>query len=422
MILDLINKIFWAIAIILIITNSIYFSVKLKWPQLKIIKSIKSIKRSKNQYKISPSDTLVMALSSKIGVGSLSGTALCIYYGGLGTIFWIFTSTIFLSILTYIENALSIIYKDKTNKSGPYYYITKGLKKPILGSIYAITILIAYTFLFPSIQNNTIITLSTSMFNINKVLISLIITTVSGITILKGIKGISEVCNKIFPIMMLIFIVIGSLIIIKNINILPNLFILIIKSAFNKNSISGGVLHTIIIAFQKTVFANESGVGTSAIISGSTDNKDYYLQAQMGVIQTFFINIIVLGITSIIIITSDLNSLNIINGIELTKEAFSYHLGTTGEQLLLLLLSLFSFSTIITVYYYGESSLMFLTHNKKLIVFLKIITIVSIFVGGIINATTIWSLIDIFLAILTIINMYAIHKLKETIITKLSKK
>ena len=424
MIIESINKTLWVIAISLILINSIYFTIKLKSPQFKLIKSLKTLKQSKTINTISAKDTLIMALSSKIGVGSLSGTAICIYYGGIGTIFWIFISSLFLSIITYIENALAIIYKEnlKVPTSGPSYYIKKGLNNKKLGIIYAMAILIAYSLLFPSIQNNTITTLLFDMYNTNKIVISLIITIMAGIIIVKGIKTISNICNKIFPIMMTIFIIIGIIIIIKNINQIPYILISIVKAAFNDNSIKGGTIYTLIIALQKSVFANESGVGTSAIISGTTNNNNYKSQAKIGIIQTYFINFIVLGITSLIIITANINDINLINGIELTKAAFNYHLGNIGELFLLITLLLFSFSTIITIYYYGESSIKFITKNTIATKVLKIITIISIFIGGIITATNIWILIDILLAILTIINMYSIYKLRQVIILKLKEK
>ena len=424
-ILELIKKILWSIAISMIIVNSIYYSIKLHFPQFKLIKTLKCIKKDNKTQNITPKDTLIMTLSSKIGVGSLSGTALCIYYGGIGTVFWIFISTFILSIINYIENALAILYKEKSNntfKGGPQYYIKKGLNNKILSICYAVIILILYIFLFSSIQNNTITTLTTGMYNINKITISLAITTLSGLIIIKGIKGISNICNKIFPIMITIFIVIGAIVIIKNIIILPSIIKAIINEAFNNQSIKGGIIHNIIIAFQKSVFANESGVGTSAIVSASTENNDYYLQAQLGLIQTYFINIIVLGITSIIIITSKEISSNMINGIELTQAAFHYHLGHFGDIILLIILVLFSFSTIITIYYYGESCLEFLINNKKATSILKVITIITIFYGGIIQGKAIWNLIDVFLAVLTIINMYALYKLRQTIVKKLSKR
>ncbi|MDO4368919.1 MAG: amino acid carrier protein [bacterium] len=418
--MEIINKILWTIAISLILVNSIYFTIKLKGPQFKFISLLKSLKIKKTN-NISPLDTLIMTLSSKIGVGSLGGIALAIAYGGLGTIFWIWVSAFFLSIITYIENTLAIIYKEKDGKytkSGPSYYIKKGLQNKALSTIYALIIIITYTILFTSIQNNTITTLTTEIYGLDKILIALIVTILTSIAIIKGIKTISNICNKVFPLMMIIFLTIGLIVLITNLNQIPTLLNTIINEALSKNAISGGIIYTILLAIQKTIFANESGTGTSAIISGTTENNDCKLQGNMGIIQVYFINFIVLTTTALIIGTTKYQNINIINGIELTKYAFSYHLGSFGEIMLLIIIFLFSFSTLITIYYYGENCLKFLTKKKMPIKILKIVTITSIFIGGIIKANIIWLLIDIALAILTIINMYAIYKLKDKIIKK----
>lgn len=422
MAVEYINKILWIVATILILTNSIYYSITLKFPQFRLIQIFKSIKKTSTKTQISPFDTLIMALSSKIGVGSLAGMSIAISYGGLGSIFWIWICALFLSILTYLENSLAIIYKEQDgslNKSGPSYYIKKGLNKKFLSIVYSILIIITYIFLFSSIQTNTITTLSHQMYGFNKLLVSTIIVLLTTIIIIKGIKTISTICNKVFPFMMMIFILTGIIIITINLHQIPFLLQSILSEAFNTQSLTGGLIYTIIIALQKSIFASEAGAGTSAIISGTTENTDYKLQGNIGIIQTYFINFIVLTIIGIIIGLTDFNTIKVINGIELTQYAFHYHLGNFGETILFLILFLFSFSTIITIYYYGESSLKFLTTNKKSIAILKLLTLSALFTGGIINASIIWSFIDIFLALLTIINMYAIYKLKNTIVSKL---
>ena len=421
--LEYFNKIIWIIAISLILLNSVYYSIALKFPQFRLLKILKSLKTKKQKGNISPLDTLIMTLSSKIGVGSLAGIAVAIAYGGLGSIFWIWISSFFLAIITYLENSLAIIYQNKTTppESGPFYYLKKGLNSKSLSIIYSILIIITYIFLFSSIQTNTIVTLTTELFNIDKIILSLVITIAAGIIIIKGIKTISSICNKIFPLMMLLFLILGLIIIIQNIELIPTLFISIITEALNKESLSGGIIYTIIISLQKTIFANESGAGTSAIISGTTINNNYKRQGNLGIVQTYFINFIVLTITAIIIGLTDFQNISIINGIELTKYAFSYHLSTFGELSLLVILFLFSFSTIITVYYYGESSLKFLSKKSKNLKILKICTLLSLFFGGLIKANIIWNFIDIFLGLLTIINMYAISKLKPVLVPKLKK-
>ena len=94
-------------------------------------------------------------------------------YGGIGTVFWIWISTIFLIPISYYETKLGIIYRIKKNNKiigGPQIYIEKNLKKKKLAIIYTLLIIIIYLISFISIQTNTIIT-SISYFYNNKFII-----------------------------------------------------------------------------------------------------------------------------------------------------------------------------------------------------------------------------------------------------------
>ena len=67
-----------------------------------------------------------MSLGTKIGVGSIIGTASSILIGGAGALFWIWIFTIIFSSIIYAESYLGNKYKDKKNNiSGPYFYIKK---------------------------------------------------------------------------------------------------------------------------------------------------------------------------------------------------------------------------------------------------------------------------------------------------------
>lgn len=361
-----------------------------------------------------------MSLASKIGVGSLSGIAFAIYYGGIGTIFWIWIISLFFAINSFLEKYLSNLYKEKDGnfyKGGPAYYIKKGLNNEKLSIIYSIFLILAYVVGFISIQSNTISILVTDMYDINKIFISIIVSFISSYFIFKGLKSISNICNKIVPVMSLIYITIGFLIFFSNLDKIPIVFNSIINDAFNYRSISGGFLSSLFIGVQKAIFSSEAGIGTGGISAGAISNNNYKKQGYVGIIETYFINIIITTITSFIIILSDYNKLNLINinGIEITKYAFSFHLGHFGEVILLILITLFAFSTIITGYYYGESNLKILTNNKKMLFLLKILTILLVFIGGISSSLFIWNIVDFFVAILAIINIYSIYKLKDKV-------
>ncbi len=419
--LENLNKILWAVAISFIFLNSIYFSFKLKFPQLKIRTIIKNVFSKNTSSGIKPMDALMISLGSKIGAGSLAGIAFAIYYGGIGTIFWMWVSSFFVSVNCFLENILSTLYKEKDQefyKGGPSYYIKNGLNKKKLAYLYSFLAVLAYILGFLAIQNNTITTLVTEIYPVNKILIALLVTLLAGIVILKGLNIISKICNKIVPIMMISYFIVGLIVIFSNLNSVPAVFLNIIKDAFTPSAVTGGIIYTFVIGIQKATFINEAGVGTSAISSGATSNKDPIKQGYFGIFETYFINLFLITITAFIIVLSNYESLNLtgINGIEITKYAFSFHLGHFGEIILLLILTLFSFSTIITVYYYGESNLKFITNKSKHLKFLKAFSIVILFLGGIVSASFVWELADIFIALLAIINIYAIFKLKGRVL------
>ena len=291
----MLNKLIWTVAISLILITSIYYSIILKFPQLKLKKMIKALKNDEKEG-ISSKDTLIISLASKIGVGTLAGVGYAINLGGIGTIFWMWISSFFVSILSYLENFLAIKYKEKDNqyyKGGPAYYIKKGLKDKKLAIIYSIIAMITYLVGFTSIQNNTITTLISNTYKIDKIIISLIVTVISFILILKGLKTISKVCNKIVPIMSIIYLLLGIFVIIINIKKIPLVICSIIKEGLNIKSAQYGITASLLIGIQKGIFSNEAGVGTSAIISGATSNNNPEKQGFLGIIETYFITIII---------------------------------------------------------------------------------------------------------------------------------
>ena len=315
MLYEQINKIIWAIAIAMIFTSSIYFSLKLKFPQIKINKIFKYLKEQTTNQTMSIKDTLIMSLASKIGAGSLAGIAFAIYYGGPGTIFWMWVSAFICSIICYCENYLTTKYKEKDNdiyKGGPAYYIKKGLKSPILATTYSILAIMTYIFGFLAIQNNTITTLITNNFNIKPIIISLFIALLAGYIIIKGIKSTSKICNKLVPIMTSIYLIVGLIITITNINKIPQILLLILKQAFTNQAIKGGIFYTFIIGVQKGIFATEAAVGTSAIASGANCNKDPIKQGYIGIVETYFISFLIITTTAFIVLLFPYQNINLI--------------------------------------------------------------------------------------------------------------
>lgn len=405
----------WGVATILIIYSGIYFSFKYKFIQFRFIKMIKSL-FSKSSDGITPFESLSLSLSAKIGVGAISGIALAIYIGGAGTIFWMWLCTLICVINTYVESVLGIKYQEKHNNTlmgGPSFYIKKGLKNNKLALLYSILIILSYTGLFLTIQSNTIVKSIVYEFNISYLYPLLFLTIISIIVIFMGNKLIAKLSSILVPIMGIIYILVSSYVIIKNINLLPNIITNIFKLSFNFRSITSS-LFVIIIGIQRGIFASESGLGTSAISSSSTKN-DPSKQGLCEVFGVYFTVFIICSMTALLILLSDYTNVNFndINGIELTMYAFKYHLGNFGSYLLTIITILFAYSTIISGYFFGEINLktIFTKISKKELFIFKIMVILLIIIGGVMKSSILWNLVDIMVSFLVIINIYAMIKL-----------
>lgn len=422
--MEKINSIIWSISTVMLVLSGLYFAFKLDFLHLKLRKLFKVLKKGdKDSSGISPISSLMVSLGACIGVGSLAGIALSIYKGGVGTIFWILLSCIIVAPNSLVENTLAVVYHEKSGKDylgGPAYYIKKGLGKKKLSYLYASLIIITYIFGFLTIQSNTIAKSLTTIFNIPNIIIGVIVGLLSFLIIFKGIKGISKFSNIFIPATSLIYLLMALLVVIKNISLLPSLIINIITSAFNFKALGWGMFSVIIIGVQRGIFSNEAGLGTASIASGSSNTKDAIKQGMISTLGVYFVTFVVCLGTALIILTSNYNPLNYVdvNGIEITRDALSYHLGIVGDILLYICIIAFSFSTIVSGYYYGESNLKFIFKNisPTYILGLKIITCFLLVLGSFISPTFLWNLVDILAGILAIINIYAIFSLRRDII------
>lgn len=424
----LIEKILWLITSSLIIISSIYFTFKLNFVQTKVITMFKELfKKNKVKDSISPLQSLMLVLAGRIGVGSIAGVAIAIYYGGPGTIFWMWIICFLSASITFAETLLGVYFKEKDekniNRGGPSYYLSKGLNKKVLGNIYAILIILSYVGGFLSIQSNTITKSIQNFVNINSITIGIVICVLTSFIIFGGIKKIAKVSTTLVPLMTIIYVITALFITIINSDKIIDILVLIIKDAFNFKSVTGGILGTIVIGIQRGIFSSEAGLGTGAIAASTTNSKPVS-QGFVQMIGIYITTFLICTSTAIIILTSNYNSISFtdLNGIEITQYAFNYHLGNFGILIVFISICLFSFSTILSGYYDGESSLKYLLKNpKKYLIILKIITIIILFLGSIISSSKLWNIVDILVALLAIINIYGIYKLKDIIIKEYKK-
>lgn len=413
--LKTISDIIWVITTFLILYVGLFYTIKLKLPQFKLTNVFK---KNECNEKSNTLKLLSLTLAGKIGVGSIAGIALCIFQGGKATIFWLWISSIILASLTYVETKLSIKYRSKENNryvGGPSFYIEKGLNNKKLAKAYAFLIILAYVLAFISVQTNTIVKQMEMTFNFSKLSIVIFLVVITYFSLKKGVDSISNLTAFLVPVMGGLYICIGIYVITNNFD--QTLVVLkeIVTEAFDIEGLKGAILIPIIIGIERGVFSSESGIGTTAMITALSNNNDVEKEAKLQVLATFFTSLVICTITALIILTTSYQNINFtdINGIEVVTYAFYKHLGPIGIIILTIVIFLFAFSTIVTCFYYGEASLKYLTSKNTN--YLKWIIIAIMIYSSFSSPVVIWNTTDIIIAMIAIINVYAMYKLKDKI-------
>ncbi len=413
--LKTISDIIWVITTFLILYVGVFYTIKLKLPQFKLTNVFK---KNESNEKSNTLKLLSLTLAGKIGVGSIAGIALCIFQGGKATIFWLWISSIILASLTYVETKLSIKYRSKENNryvGGPSFYIEKGLNNKKLAKAYAFLIILAYVLAFISVQTNTIVKQMEMTFNFSKLSIAIFLVVITYFSLKKGVDSISNLTAFLVPVMGGLYICIGIYVITNNFD--QTLVVLkeIVTEAFDIEGLKGAILIPIIIGIERGVFSSESGIGTTAMITALSNNNDVEKEAKLQVLATFFTSLVICTITALIILTTSYQNINFtdINGIEVVTYAFYKHLGPIGIIILTIVIFLFAFSTIVTCFYYGEASLKYLTSKNTN--YLKWIVIAIMIYSSFSSPVVIWNTTDIIIAMIAIINVYAMYKLKDKI-------
>ena len=413
--LKTISDIIWVITTFLILYVGLFYTIKLKLPQFKLTNVFK---KNECNEKSNTLKLLSLTLAGKIGVGSIAGIALCIFQGGKATIFWLWISSIILASLTYVETKLSIKYRSKENNryvGGPSFYIEKGLNNKKLAKAYAFLIILAYVLAFISVQTNTIVKQMEMTFNFSKLSIAIFLVVITYFSLKKGVDSISNLTAFLVPVMGGIYICIGIYVITNNFD--QTLVVLkeIVTEAFDIEGLKGAILIPIIIGIERGVFSSESGIGTTAMRTALSNNNDVEKEAKLQVLATFFTSLVICTITALIILTTSYQNINFtdINGIEVVTYAFYKHLGPIGIIILTIVIFLFAFSTIVTCFYYGEASLKYLTSKNTN--YLKWIIIAIMIYSSFSSPVVIWNITDIIIAMIAIINVYTMYKLKDKI-------
>ena len=322
---------------------------------------------------------LSSALASTVGMGNISGVAVAIHTGGPGALFWMWMSAVVGMATKFFTCTLAILYRgtdeDGEVQGGPMYVITEGLPKSLhfLAYLFAVAGLFGCFALFQANQLTQIIQeqifVPLDLFSQNpmqgQLLIGVFLTGIISLVIFGGIRRIGQVAARLVPAMVLLYMFCGLFILFGNIANLDDIFLLIINDAFTGHAIAGGTLGTVMITgIRRAAFSNEAGIGTESMAHGAAITKEPVREGLVAMLGPMIDTLVVCSVTGFAILSTGVWTDSTLNGISMTSAAFKEGLPFMGETMLLIIVSIFSITTIIGYSYYGSKCIAFLFGNK----------------------------------------------------------
>lgn len=395
---------------------SIIWTVKLRFPQFRVAKEVKKLKKkNRSAYR-----TYLLSLGTHIGTGNLIGVATGLIIGGPGVIFWMWVFAFFSSSMALAENTYAQKYREKINgeyRGGASFYILNGLKKKGIAVFFAVSLLFTNTILFPPLQVNTIVISGKMLLGIKPLWTGLFLFAIIALLSFKGTKRIVDSAERIVPPMAIIYTVLILLLIVKEGKVLETLKI-IIDDALTIPSFNVSALLAVMgIGIRRSFFSNEAGLGTTPSISAMAEVEEIHDQGFYQMLGVFVDTLLMCTITGFFIVQR-VSDFSLFSGGELFFYLFEAEFGFWGILLSFVFLFTFAFVSLIGGYYLGESNALFFSINsfispKIIILSYRLLFSFGIILGIFYSTERAMMLVDFGLILLGMTNIWAIFTLEN---------
>jgi AGCS family alanine or glycine:cation symporter len=303
----------------------------------------------------------------------------------------------------------------KAWRGGPAYYMEKALGNRWLGIAFSILITLSFGLIFNAVQANTIAASLQNEFGLKTSTSAIILIVITSLIIFGGVQSVAKFSITLVPIKASVYILLSIWLMVANYHVLPSVFSAIFSEGiFSFKQIFGGVIGvTVLQGVRRGLFSNEAGMGSAPNAAAAADvthpAKQGLIQALGVILDTF----VICSSTAMIVLVSGVYKTSNLQGIPLTQESLRQGIGPFAAMFISIAVFLFALSTIIGNYYYGESNIRFMNNSKKTILIYRLAVIGMVVFGTLKSAELVWSLADIFMGLMVIVNLYAITRLSK---------
>lgn len=417
------NDLLWSqVLIVVLVALGLYFTVRMGFVQFRMIPEMfrllfkEGTAREKGQ--VSSFQAFAIGTAARVGTGNIAGVATAIALGGPGAVFWMWLIALIGAASAFVESTLAQVYKirdGRTWRGGPAYYMERALGQRWLGVLFAILITFSFGFAFNSVQSNTISLSVSNQFGISTTVVGVVLAIITAVVVFGGVQSIALLSSIIVPVMAGGYILLAIWIMVTNVSLLPDVFSIIFsEGVLGIEQLFGGAIGAMVLqGIRRGLFSNEAGMGSAPNAAATAEVSH---PVKQGLIQSFSVfvdTLLVCTSTAMIILISGVAGSETFGGVELTQAALTAEVGSVATSFLTIAIFLFAFSSILGNYYYGETNIQFISDKKIYVTLYRIGVVGMVLFGAVRSAGLVWSIADVFMGLMALVNLYAIFRLAK---------
>jgi AGCS family alanine or glycine:cation symporter len=411
--------------------TSIYFSMRLRWPQLRRLgEGLRQMLADKTKNgKMSNFAAVATIVGGNLGAGTIAGTALAIAVGGPGVIFWMVAVAVLGSVVKLASASLGVLYQEKQHHGrcigGPMFYILRGVGSYPLSICYCIFIIGASFSVGNLVQVNAFTSSFSPCDTSVKVVCALALTIPTAIILSGGLKRFASFMSCSIPIIGIVYVIACVVGIVMLRHQLGAVARQIFCGAFSLRAVGGGsvgilFLQTLQVGISRGLFATDIGLGLAAIAHGNVEN-DHLTPAQhareQGLIALLapLLVAILCAITGILILCSGPDLTN--SASQICVDTFTIAFETPHARWFIpAIIYSFALTTILSWAWFAEHAFFFLRRNHWRRYY-RVMFLAMMFAGAFVHTSLPWTIADACIAGLLLLNLFALLRLRQRVMS-----
>lgn len=422
--LERVNAFLWGVPVLgLILGAGILLTIRTNFAQVRLFPAACRELLHRLRDRDSGFRALCTALAATVGTGNIAGVAGAIALGGPGAVFWMWVSAFFGMAVKFAESLLAVRFREPDGRAGPMYIIGKGLGKRwrFLAYLYSCFGIIAAFGVGNAAQINAVAASLKSTGVSRGFLVGMggLLAAVTARMVMGGAKRIAGAAEVLVPVVggAYVLLCLGALVLCRE--RLAEALAAIVRGAFAPGAVTGGMVGSMMasvrIGVSRGTFTNEAGMGTAAIAHGSAQTDHPARQGLLGIMEVFLDTVVICTLTALVILTSGVEiPYGTAAGAELTAEALAVSFGPWVRACLSGFLVLFALATLLGWSFYAGRCVEFLFGSIRWDWFGLCqggVVLLGLFMG----TGTIWTLAELFNALMAIPNLLAVLMLSREV-------